>query len=220
MNLGQEQGGEQTMSSSEVPRGQEEEQKEVRSAQGQQEQPEDDLKKFAKDLRRSFHCLPPLRLLLLELKKEERVEVSLRMTSMAEVERLARKMRIECHGGCECLPGILDAYDLYPDVNEMLYMGLISYFAVQGCSQTVQYLVEGRRESIRPMITVLRFLVAQEVIEVKVVVAKLVRAELKCFEEKRPPPEEERVCLVMEITRGNRWKNFYDIVFEKKRSRR
>jgi len=216
MNLGQEQGGEQTMNSSEAPRGQEE----VRSAQGQQEQPEDDLKKFAEDLRRSFHCLPPLRLLLLELKDKESVDVSLRMTDMAEVERLAKKMRIECHGGCECLPGILDAYDLYPDVNEMLYMGLISYFAVQGCSQTVQYLVEGRRESIRPMITVLRFLVAQEVIEVKVVVAKLVRAELKCFEEKRPPPEEERVCLVMEITRGNRWKNFYDIVFEKKRSRR
>jgi len=219
MNLGQEQESGQMRSSSET-RGGQEEQREARSAQGQREDELEklrrELKRFEEDLRRALHCLSPLRLLLLKLREEKRVEVNLRMTNMAEVKKLAKKMCIECHSKDKCLPDILDAYDLYPDVNEMLYMGLVSFFAVSGCSQTVYYLVENRRESIRPMITILRFLVAHRVIKVRVVVAKLVRAEPKCFEEKKPPsPEEEKVCLVMEITVGELWGYFCELAFEK-----
>ncbi|HDI01625.1 MAG TPA: AAA family ATPase [Candidatus Bathyarchaeota archaeon] len=140
-----------------------------------------------KHIRRAYHVIPPLRIIIDELRKRGSLKIELkRIEDPEEHELWQSKIGTD-------VAYIVNNYDTDPEAGELFYLGLIGKLRKERYSNTVSYLVQAKREGIRPFITMLQYLLRTEVI----------RAETKL--ESFGNGDQGPWCLSLEIERGANW---------------
>ncbi|HDJ26476.1 MAG TPA: AAA family ATPase [Candidatus Bathyarchaeota archaeon] len=161
-------------------------------------------------VRRGYHTIPPLMVILDTIYCRDRIEIDLKEMTIEELEAFTKLgVKVEWEDGPppeelaryqpeaqKCLLDFFTPRTYHPEVCEVIFLGLIGYFAIRRYSHIANYLFEARREGNYRFINILRCLCAAGVIRADVV-AKRLEPPLDVPWARRGEPE--RYCLRLRL---------------------